>query len=295
MSKTQPARLLALAEPFVFSPPDSPSPLSPIFVPPETTPPTPSHPRPASSGSGRIDGAKPVAAVVGGKQDLEEALLRIVHQQSAPAPTNPSARASKPVRLSPSPIHPSSPPTGPNTPSLDLTMQSFHLFVLRAGKAGCPEERGVANIPVDTIDGGVQKLFLNECIELEARALLGTIARYRKQVDLCLPATNEISSALKEIRDFENWMKIMHFDRKSINTAIHNIHQSWFSLQSQLHHAFLLFHGPGRKHSSGCVFIGGPSDVVRQCCETSCLLPKITKLHVRMNMVLWYLYHLYCN
>ncbi|WVZ70049.1 hypothetical protein U9M48_018751, partial [Paspalum notatum var. saurae] len=151
MSKTQPARLLALAEPFVFSPPDSPSPLSPIFVPPETTPPTPSHPRPASSGSGRIDGAKPVAAVVGGKQDLEEALLRIVHQQSAPAPTNPSARASKPV----------------------------------------------ANIPVDTIDGGVQKLFLNECIELEARALLGTIARYRKQVDLCLPATNEISSALK--------------------------------------------------------------------------------------------------
>jgi len=40
----------------------------------------------------------------------------------------------------------------------------------------------VADPLVDTVDGGgVQELFVNEKrVELEARALLGTIARYRK-------------------------------------------------------------------------------------------------------------------
>lgn len=32
---------------------------------------------------------------------------------------------------------------------------------------------------------------------------------------------------LQEIGDFENWMKIMEFDCKSITAAIHNIHQAW--------------------------------------------------------------------
>jgi biogenesis of lysosome-related organelles complex 1 subunit 1 len=36
----------------------------------------------------------------------------------------------------------------------------------------------VADLLVDTVDGGVQELYVNERrIELEARALLGTIAR----------------------------------------------------------------------------------------------------------------------
>ncbi|KAG8088818.1 hypothetical protein GUJ93_ZPchr0011g27471 [Zizania palustris] len=65
------------------------------------------------------------------------------------------------------------------------------------------------------------ELYINEKrIELEARALLATILRYRKQTDQWLAATNSINSVLKEIGDFENWMKIMDFDCKSINTAI---------------------------------------------------------------------------
>jgi hypothetical protein len=53
---------------------------------------------------------------------------------------------------------------------------------------------------VDAVDGGVQELFVNEKrIELEARALLGTIARYRRQTDQWLAATNEINSVLKVI------------------------------------------------------------------------------------------------
>ncbi|XP_051180342.1 biogenesis of lysosome-related organelles complex 1 subunit 1 [Lolium perenne] len=85
----------------------------------------------------------------------------------------------------------------------------------------------VAGHLVEAVDGGVQELFVNEKrIELEARALLGTITRYRKQTDQWLAATNAVNSVLKEIGDFENWMKIMDFDCKSVNAAIRNIHRS---------------------------------------------------------------------
>jgi hypothetical protein len=56
----------------------------------------------------------------------------------------------------------------------------------------------VADLLVDTVDGGVQELYVNEKrIELEARALFGTNARYRRQTDQWLSATNEINSVLK--------------------------------------------------------------------------------------------------
>uniref|UniRef100_A0A0E0BMU1 Biogenesis of lysosome-related organelles complex 1 subunit 1 n=1 Tax=Oryza glumipatula TaxID=40148 RepID=A0A0E0BMU1_9ORYZ len=85
----------------------------------------------------------------------------------------------------------------------------------------------VADLLVATVDGGVQELYINERrIEIEARALLATIARYKKQTDRWLAATNAINSVLKEIGDYENWMKIMDFDCKSINAAIRNIHHS---------------------------------------------------------------------
>ncbi|XP_048548610.1 biogenesis of lysosome-related organelles complex 1 subunit 1 isoform X1 [Triticum urartu] len=97
----------------------------------------------------------------------------------------------------------------------------------RAKKDALRSAARVAGHLVEAVDGGVQELFVNEKrIELEARALLGTIARYRKQSDQWLAATNAVNSVLKEIGDFENWMKIMDFDCKSINAAIRNIHRS---------------------------------------------------------------------
>uniref|UniRef100_A0A0D3HTR1 Biogenesis of lysosome-related organelles complex 1 subunit 1 n=1 Tax=Oryza barthii TaxID=65489 RepID=A0A0D3HTR1_9ORYZ len=52
----------------------------------------------------------------------------------------------------------------------------------------------VADLLVATVDGGVQELYINEKrIELEARALLATIAWYRKQTDQWLAATNAIN------------------------------------------------------------------------------------------------------
>ncbi|KAF0917499.1 hypothetical protein E2562_020611 [Oryza meyeriana var. granulata] len=51
----------------------------------------------------------------------------------------------------------------------------------------------VADLLVGTVDGRVQELYINEkLIELEAHALLATIARYMKQTDQWLAATNEI-------------------------------------------------------------------------------------------------------
>ncbi|XP_039798695.1 biogenesis of lysosome-related organelles complex 1 subunit 1-like isoform X2 [Panicum virgatum] len=106
-----------------------------------------------------MDGAKPVAAAAaGGKPGLEEALLRIVHQHH----------------------HQS-----------HCQRQQTE----RAKKDALRSAARVADILVDTVDGGVQELFVNEKrIEIEARALLRTVARYRKQTDQWLAATNEINS-----------------------------------------------------------------------------------------------------
>ncbi|KAK3022935.1 hypothetical protein RJ639_046753 [Escallonia herrerae] len=53
----------------------------------------------------------------------------------------------------------------------------------------------VSDLLVDTVNGGVQESFVNE-------------------------------KRIEEIGDFENWMKTMEFDCKSITTAICNIHQA---------------------------------------------------------------------
>ncbi|XP_020252849.1 biogenesis of lysosome-related organelles complex 1 subunit 1 [Asparagus officinalis] len=84
----------------------------------------------------------------------------------------------------------------------------------------------VSELLVDSVNGGVEEVFINEKrIELEIRALITTIVRYKKQMNQWLAASHAMNSVLKEIGDFENWMKIMDFDCKNINTAIRNIYQ----------------------------------------------------------------------
>ncbi|KAJ7964295.1 Biogenesis of lysosome-related organelles complex 1 subunit, partial [Quillaja saponaria] len=84
----------------------------------------------------------------------------------------------------------------------------------------------VSNLLVEAVNGGVQESFINEKrIEVEIRALASTITRFMKQTDQWLVATHSLNTAVKEIGDFENWMKAMEYDCKSITAAIHNIHQ----------------------------------------------------------------------
>ncbi|KAJ4971653.1 hypothetical protein NE237_004752 [Protea cynaroides] len=85
----------------------------------------------------------------------------------------------------------------------------------------------VADLLMDIVNGGVEESFINEKrIELEIRSFISTAMRYSKQTDQWLAATHAVNSALKEIGDFENWMKTMDYDCKSINAAIQNIYQS---------------------------------------------------------------------
>ncbi|PON66186.1 Biogenesis of lysosome-related organelles complex 1 subunit [Trema orientale] len=96
----------------------------------------------------------------------------------------------------------------------------------KAKKEAIKNAARVSDLLVDAVNGGVQECFVNEKrIELETRALAATIARFMKQTDQWLASTHAFNTAVKEIGDFENWMKTMEFDCKSIVAAIHNIHQ----------------------------------------------------------------------
>nr|GMD08365.1 biogenesis of lysosome-related organelles complex 1 subunit 1 [Ipomoea batatas] len=61
---------------------------------------------------------------------------------------------------------------------------------------------------------------------MQIRALAAAIMRFGKQTDQWLAASHSINTVLQEIGDFENWMKTMEFDCRSISAAIRNIHQS---------------------------------------------------------------------
>ncbi|XP_058110567.1 biogenesis of lysosome-related organelles complex 1 subunit 1 [Magnolia sinica] len=85
----------------------------------------------------------------------------------------------------------------------------------------------VSELLVNTVNSGVEESFVNEKrIELEIRALASTVMRYTKQTNQWLAASHALNTALKEIGDFENWMKTMDYDCKSINAALRNIHQT---------------------------------------------------------------------
>ncbi|CAI9761269.1 unnamed protein product [Fraxinus pennsylvanica] len=84
----------------------------------------------------------------------------------------------------------------------------------------------VSDLLVNSVNEGVQQVFINEKrIEMEIRALAATIMQFTKQTDQWLTASHAINTAVKEIGDFENWMKIMELDCKRISAAICNIHQ----------------------------------------------------------------------
>ncbi|KVI03698.1 biogenesis of lysosome-related organelles complex 1 subunit 1 [Cynara cardunculus var. scolymus] len=85
----------------------------------------------------------------------------------------------------------------------------------------------VSDLLVEAVNGDVEECFVNEKrIEVEIRALKATILRFGKQTNQWLASTHAINNAIKEIGDFENWMKTMELDCKSITAAISNIHQS---------------------------------------------------------------------
>ncbi|XP_059314874.1 biogenesis of lysosome-related organelles complex 1 subunit 1 [Lycium ferocissimum] len=96
----------------------------------------------------------------------------------------------------------------------------------KAKKDAIRTARRVSELLVDSVNREVQESFvMQKRIEMEIRALAASILQFGKQTDQWLAASHSINTAIKEIGDFENWMKTMEFDCKSINAAICNIHQ----------------------------------------------------------------------
>ncbi|XP_049379343.1 biogenesis of lysosome-related organelles complex 1 subunit 1 [Solanum stenotomum] len=126
-------------------------------------------------------------------------------------------------------------PVDPNglEASLIQIINSHHSSSLRlrestekAKRDGIRSARRVSELLVDSVNREVQEAFvMQKRIEMEIRALTASILQFGKQTDQWLAASHSINTAIKEIGDFENWMKTMEFDCKSINAAICNIHQ----------------------------------------------------------------------
>ncbi|KAL9458318.1 hypothetical protein AB3S75_007228 [Citrus x aurantiifolia] len=96
----------------------------------------------------------------------------------------------------------------------------------RAKRDSVRHAKRVSDLLTDALNGGVQESYVIEKrIELEIRTLAATIAKFMKQTDQWLATSHAINTAVKEIGDFENWMKTMDLDCKSINAAIRNIYQ----------------------------------------------------------------------
>ncbi|CAA2989971.1 biogenesis of lysosome-related organelles complex 1 subunit 1 [Olea europaea var. sylvestris] len=96
----------------------------------------------------------------------------------------------------------------------------------KAKKEAIQTAARVSDLVVNAVNEGVQEVYINEKrIEMEIRALTARIMLFKKQTDQWLTASHAINTAVKEIGDFENWMKIMELDCKSISAAICNIHQ----------------------------------------------------------------------
>ncbi|KAL2642827.1 hypothetical protein R1flu_010414 [Riccia fluitans] len=82
----------------------------------------------------------------------------------------------------------------------------------------------VSGFIVDSVNGGVQESFVNEKrIEMEARALASTVQRFTQTTSQWLSIFHNFDSALKEIGDFENWIKVMEYDCESVAKALNHI------------------------------------------------------------------------
>ncbi|CAK9235950.1 hypothetical protein BDL97_08G100700 [Sphagnum fallax] len=94
-------------------------------------------------------------------------------------------------------------------------------------KAALEAAAVVSDLLVESINGGVQEVFVNEKqIEMEARSMGVTVQRFSKQTSQWLNVIHTFDSALKEIGDFENWIKVMEYDCKKIAGTLRSISES---------------------------------------------------------------------
>lgn len=93
----------------------------------------------------------------------------------------------------------------------DMQLLYISLLTDRAKKNAIKSSQNLSNLLVDTVNRGVEEAFLNEKrIEIEIRALLGTISRYKKQTDQWLATTHELNTVLKVLFLFCLWKNFIY-------------------------------------------------------------------------------------
>eukprot|EP00249_Psilotum_nudum_P019043 c27070_g1_i1 orf=190-585(+) len=82
----------------------------------------------------------------------------------------------------------------------------------------------VSDLLVDSLNKGVQESFVIEKhIEMEVQTLAGTVQKFAKQTNQWLTVVHNFDNALKEIGDFENWIKVMECECESIWNAMEHL------------------------------------------------------------------------
>jgi hypothetical protein len=71
---------------------------------------------------------------------------------------------------------------------------------------------------------GVSEAFeVQKEIETQSRALQTEAVRFSQQTDKWMKSVQTYDTAVKEIGDFENWMKTMEWDMQTVATALENV------------------------------------------------------------------------
>mmetsp|Transcript_33823 Transcript_33823/g.40886 ORF Transcript_33823/g.40886 Transcript_33823/m.40886 type:complete len:123 (-) Transcript_33823:523-891(-) len=94
-------------------------------------------------------------------------------------------------------------------------------------KAALNSVAEVTECLVDTLNSDVSECFRTQKqIELESRKLQAEALRFSKQTQQWINMVSTFDKSLKEIGDFENWVKTMEWDMQTVATALERVHQS---------------------------------------------------------------------
>ena len=77
---------------------------------------------------------------------------------------------------------------------------------------------------VDQLNSGVSEAFdVQREIEAQSRELQAEAVRFSQQTEKWMHSVQTFDNAVKEIGDFENWMKTMEWDMQTVATALESV------------------------------------------------------------------------
>eukprot|EP00976_Prorocentrum_cordatum_P002165 42917-Prorocentrum_minimum.AAC.3 len=94
----------------------------------------------------------------------------------------------------------------------------------RLSKAATASIAKLTDILVDQLNSGVVEAFqVQKEIEAQARELQTEAVRFSQQTEKWANSVQTFDNAVKEIGDFEHWMKTMEWDMQTVATALESV------------------------------------------------------------------------